>query len=162
LNFPTLGDTPPGSFGAWAAPPDAAGCHGPVAQGELIVNAHTGGVSGSACAAGKGMVGVGDRPAPGTRQEDGPGVPVGEAGAGAVVGMGEEGALAGRGAVALGRVARGARGVRGAAVPGRGAARGLRAAGRGDPQVAVRPDVDGVPSGVRGRDRVVRRGREVL
>ena len=40
-----------------------------------------------------------------------------------------------------GGVARGAGGVRGAAVPGRVAARGQRAAGRGDPQVAVRPHV---------------------
>ena len=50
----------------------------------------------------------------------------------------------------------------GAAVPRRVAARGLRAAGRGDPPVAVRPHVHGLPSGVRGPDGVVRRGREVL
>jgi hypothetical protein len=43
----------------------------------------------------------------------------------AVVGVGEERASAGRGAGALGRVARGARWERGAAVPYRGAARGL-------------------------------------
>ncbi len=65
-------------------------------------------------------------------------------------------------AVALRGVAGGARGVGGAAVPGRVAARGLRAAGRGDPPVAVRPDEHSLPSGDRGRDRVVRRGREVL
>ena len=64
LKFPTLGDTPPWSFVAGAAPPDASGCHGPAARGELTVNAHTGGVSGSERPAQQGMVGVGDRPAP--------------------------------------------------------------------------------------------------
>src|SRR5260370_576798 len=45
---------------------------------------------------------------------------------------------------------------------GGGAAPGRGGGGGGGPPVAVRPHVDGVPSGVRGRDRVVRGGREVL
>jgi hypothetical protein len=43
---------------------------------------HMGGVSGSACAAEEGLVGVGDRPAPGPGPQDSPRVPERRAGAG--------------------------------------------------------------------------------
>lgn len=37
LNFPRRGDTPPGSFGAWAAPLDAAGWRGPSSGRDVTV-----------------------------------------------------------------------------------------------------------------------------
>src|SRR5260370_704967 len=77
-------------------------------------------------------------------------------------GRGQPRARAGGGAVASGGVGGGVGVWRGAAVPVGVAAGVRRAVGGGDPPVAVRPHVDGVPSGVRGRDRVVRGGREVL
>src|SRR6202011_4250097 len=50
----------------------------------------------------------------------------------------------------------------GPAVRDRPAAGAKRANGRPDPPLAVRPHVHGVPPGIGGPDRVVRRGREVL
>ena len=90
------------------------------------------------CAAAGDAGGVRGHRSPGGRRDA---VGLGRAaGSAAVVGVGEGRAPAGRGAGALGCVAGRARGVRAAALPGRVAARGLRAAGRGDPPVAVRPD----------------------
>ena len=82
-----------------------------------------------------------------------------------LVGLGQARAPAGRRAVVLGRVACGARGVGGAAVPGRVDPRRSASgwAGVGHPPVAVRSHVHGLPPGDRRpSDGVVRRGREVL